>query len=82
MTGPKWFEGVKDAPEGTIPDVGHSGPGVKVLARDEAHAERIKATGFYKPSTAPKAEPDAPVTDTAPALPPTPDADKSAKAGK
>ncbi|MFB9991224.1 hypothetical protein ACFFLM_04405 [Deinococcus oregonensis] len=79
MTGQKWFEGIKDAPEGTIPDVGHSGPGVKVLARDEAHAERIKATGFYKPSTAPKEDKEEAVEQSALQ---TPDAKDGAKAGK
>jgi hypothetical protein len=78
MTG-KWFEGVKDAPEGTIPDVGHSGPGVKVQGRDDAHIERIKATGFYKASSAPKEDDGA---EQAATPTPTPDADKGAKAGK
>lgn len=79
----KWFEGKADAPEGTIPEVGHSGPGVRVQARDDAHAERIKATGYYKPSSAPvEAEPVADA-DAAPALPtsptdPAPDATKKA----
>lgn len=81
----RWFEGKEDAPEGVIPEVGHSGPGVKVQARDDAHVERIKATGYYKASTAPvEPESDA-VADAAPALPtpptdPAPDTTK--KAGK
>lgn len=54
MNKDQWFEGKKDAPEGTIPGVGKVGPGVKVRARDEKHADAIKATGYYEPSTAPK----------------------------
>lgn len=82
MTGQKWFEGLKDAPEGVIPDVGQSGPGVKVQARDDAHAERLKATGFYKASTAPKEEKEDVSTESAPQLPSAPDAGPSAKGGK
>ncbi|MBZ9712179.1 hypothetical protein [Deinococcus multiflagellatus] len=81
----KWFEGKKDAPEGTIAGVGKVGPGVKVRARDEAHEKAIKATGYYVTSTAPKVE-SAPAEaegQTDQTLAPTPAApEKRAKDGK
>ncbi|MVN88638.1 hypothetical protein GO986_18030 [Deinococcus sp. HMF7620] len=64
----QWFEGKADAPEGVIPGVGKVGPGVKVLARSLEHAEALKATGYYKASTAPKLD--------------TPESEDDAKAGQ
>lgn len=50
----QWFKGKKDAPEGTIPGIGKSGPGALVRGRSADHIKALKDTGYYEPTEAPK----------------------------
>ena len=84
-----WYKGKSGAPAGVIPDIGLSGPGVLLLARDAAHAGAIERVGYFEKTDppqeaeAPAGAPDADALTTQdPAAPKDRDAAPSKKGGK